>query len=104
MTLNLQRIFIEFVFLPNLRLETLRTLLVHPIDMTGPNEGVYTIDCARCPKKYVGETKRKLKVRVKEHGTEIEEVNNRIYRKRQSVNRDVEISHHRSCYKRKSLN
>ena len=46
---------------------TLRTFLVHPKDKTDPKEGVYTIDCAGCSKKYVGETKRKLKVRVKEH-------------------------------------
>ena len=54
---------------------TLRTLLVHPKDKTDPKEGVYTIDCAGCSKKYVGETKRKLKVRVKEHRTETEKVN-----------------------------
>ena len=50
------------------------SLLVHPKDKTDPKEGVYTIDCAGCPKKYVGETKRKLKVRVKEHRTETEKV------------------------------
>ena len=55
---------------------TLRTLLVHPKDKTDPKEGVYTIDCAGCSKKYVGETKRKLKVRVKEHRTGTEKVNN----------------------------
>ena len=55
---------------------TLRTLLVHPKDKTDPKEGVCTIDCAGCPKKYVGETKRKLKVRVKEHRTEAEKVTN----------------------------
>ena len=55
---------------------TLRTILVHPKDKTDPKEGVYTIDCAGCPKKYVGETKRKLKVRVKEYRTETEKVNN----------------------------
>ena len=55
---------------------TLRTLLVHPKDKSDPKEGVYTIGCAGCPKKYVGETKRKLKVRVKEHRTEAEKVTN----------------------------
>ena len=54
---------------------TLRTFLVHPKDKTDPKEGVYTIDCTGCSKKYVGETKRKLKVRVKEHRTETEKVN-----------------------------
>ena len=51
---------------------TLRTLLVHTKDKTDPKEGVYTIDCAGCPKKYVGENKRELK----EHRTETEKVNN----------------------------
>ena len=67
---------------------TLRTLLVHPKDKTDPKEGV---DCAGCPKKYVGETKRKLKVRVKEHRTEAEKVTNGTRytrdRKRQSQQR-----------------
>ena len=67
---------------------TLKNLLVHPKDKTDPKEGVYTIDCAGCEKKYVGETKRKLKVRVKEHRTEAEKVSQgSVYtrdRKRQS--------------------
>ena len=46
---------------------TLKSLLVHPKDKTDPKEGMYKIDCKGCDKKYVGETKRKLKVRVKEH-------------------------------------
>ena len=52
----------------------LRALLVHPKDKTDPKEGVYTIDCTGCEKKYVGETKRKLQVRVKEHRSETEKV------------------------------
>ena len=51
---------------------TLRQLLVSPKDKTDPKEGVYTIDCQNCELKYVGETKRKLKVRVKEHKEEVE--------------------------------
>ena len=35
---------------------------------------MYTIDCKGCDKKYIGETKRKLKVRVKEHRSEAEKV------------------------------
>ena len=50
------------------------SLLVHPKDKADAKEGVYTIDCSGCQKKYVGETKRKLKVRVKEHRTEAEKV------------------------------
>ena len=52
----------------------LRALLVHPKDKTDPKEGVYTIECTGCEKKYVGETKRKLQVRVKEHRSETEKV------------------------------
>ena len=84
---------------------TLRTLLVHPKDKTDPKEGVYIIDCAGCSKKYVGETKRTLKVRVKEHRTETEKVNKgaRYTRDRKRLrNRNVGISHHRSYYERKS--
>ena len=67
---------------------TLKSLLVHPKDKTDPKEGVYTIDCKGCDKKYVGETKRKLKVRVKEYRSEAEKVSkSTVYtrdRKRQS--------------------
>ena len=67
---------------------TLKSLLVHPKDKTDPKEGVYTIDCKGCDKKYVGETKRKLKVRVKEHKTETEKISKSVVytrdRKRQS--------------------
>ena len=49
---------------------------------------MYTIDCKGCDKKYIGETKRKLKVRVKEHRSEAEKVSETtVYtrdRKRQS--------------------
>ena len=45
----------------------LRALLVHSKDKTDPKEGDYTIESTGCEKKYVGETKRKLQVRVKEH-------------------------------------
>ncbi len=68
---------IESAMKPNI---TLKTLLVHPKDKADPKEGVYTIDCKGCPKKYVGETKRKLAVRVKEHRTETEKVSDaRVY-------------------------
>ena len=67
---------------------TLKSFLVHPKDKPDPKEGVYTIDCKGCDKKYVGETKRKLKVRVKEHQTETEKVSKAVVytrdRKRQS--------------------
>ena len=67
---------------------TLKSLLVHPKDKTDPKEGVYTIDCKGCYKKYIGEMKRKLKVRVKKHRSEAEKVSETtVYtrdRKRQS--------------------
>ena len=46
---------------------TLINILVHPKDKLEPGEGVYSIDCKHCEPKYIGETKRKLAVRVKEH-------------------------------------
>ena len=45
--------------------------MLHPKDKTDPKEGVYTIDCESCDRRYVGETKRVLKARVKEHRTEV---------------------------------
>ena len=53
---------------------TLKNMLVHPKDKTDPKEGVYTIDCESCDMKYVGETKRVVKARVKEHRTEVEKM------------------------------
>ena len=51
-------------------------------------DSVYTVDRKGCDKKYVGETKRKLKVPVKEHQTETEKVSKTVMhtidRKRQS--------------------
>ena len=49
------------------RHQTLRNILVHPKDKWEPKEGVYTIDCKTCSKKYVGETKILLAQRIKEH-------------------------------------
>ena len=46
---------------------SMKSHLVHPKDKRDPKEGVYTIDHTGCEKKYVGETEKKLKVRVKEH-------------------------------------
>ena len=57
----------------------LRALLVHPKVKTDPKEGVYTIDCTGCEKKYVGETKRKLQVRVKEHPSHLCNILQRLY-------------------------
>mgnify|MGYP001545966652 CR=1 FL=1 len=53
---------------------TLRRLLVHPKDKLEAGDGVYSIDCKNCSGKYIGETKRKLNTRVKEHRDEAEKV------------------------------
>ena len=53
---------------------TLRSLLVKPKDKCEPREGVYTIDCQGCEGRYIGEIKRMLNTRVKEHRKEVEEV------------------------------
>ena len=54
--------------------QTLRIILVHPKDKGKTKEGVYTINCKNCSKKYVGETKRMLTQRVKEHKKEVEQL------------------------------
>ena len=55
---------------------TLRRLLVHPKDKREPRnttDVVYSIPCQNCDKVYVGETGRKLGLRVNEHKSEAEE-------------------------------
>ena len=75
----------------------LKALLVHSKDKTDLKEGVYTIDCTGCKKKYVGQTKRKLQVRVKEHRTETEKVSKGTSytreKKKTITNGDVGVSH-----------
>ena len=44
--------------------KTLRNILAHHKDKGEPKEGVFSIDCKNCCKKYVGETKRLLAQRV----------------------------------------
>ena len=51
---------------------TFRKLLVNPKDKAEPMEGVYKIKCQGCGGCYVGETKRKLAVKVKEHKADID--------------------------------
>jgi len=55
--------------------KTLMDLLVHPKDKQDKEditERVYKVSCANCDKTYVGETARKLGVRLREHKTEVE--------------------------------
>ena len=50
--------------------KTLKDLLVHPKDKQDKEditEYVYKVPCANCDKMYVGETGRKLGVRLHEH-------------------------------------
>ena len=50
---------------------TLRNLLIHPKDRAEPREGICKIKYQGC-EGYVGETKRKLAVRVKEHRADVD--------------------------------
>ena len=80
---------------------------IHPKDKTYPKEGVYTIDCKGCDKKYIGETKRQLKVPAKEHRSEAEKVSEAIVyirdRKRQVTEWNVGLSSHRPFCKGKTI-
>ena len=44
---------------------------------------VYNIPCAQCPKAYVGETGRKLGVRIEEHKDSVKKVDNKAYTRSQ---------------------
>ena len=85
---------------------TLRTvtLLVHPQDKANPKESVYEVACAGCRQRYVEETKRKRKVRVKVHRTETGQGSKIYKRQKETVgNRDVGIGQIGSYYGRKPL-
>jgi len=54
---------------------TLRNILVHPKDKVKDEEKtelIYRIPCKNCPSSYVGETGRKLGLRMKEHRKEVD--------------------------------
>ena len=56
---------------------TLRSMLVHPEDRISDEEKqevVYKIPCENCERVYVGETRRTLAVRVKEHRKEVDSI------------------------------
>ena len=46
---------------------TRRNMLVHAKNKLEPGERVYSIDCEICEQKYIGESNRKLTVKMKEH-------------------------------------
>lgn len=53
---------------------TLRDLLCNLKDKVPPDEqsGIYQIPCGDCPAIYIGQTRRKVKVRLKEHKSAVE--------------------------------
>ena len=61
---------------------TLKNVLVHPKDREDKEqttECVYKVPCASCEKTYIGETGRKLEVRLQEHRSEVESKTNRAF-------------------------
>ena len=53
-----------------------RNLLVHPkdkVEMSEKCEVVYKIPCGSCEKVYIGETGRKLGIRIKKHRKDVEQ-------------------------------
>ena len=61
---------------------TLKNVLVHPKDWEDKEqttECVYKVSCASCEKTYIGETGRKLGVRLQEHRSEVESKTNRAF-------------------------
>jgi len=68
--------------------KTLKDLLVHPKDKQDKEditECVYKVPCANCDKTYVGETGRKLGVRLHEHKTEIASKTKQAYTSQKSA-------------------
>ena len=64
------------------KLVTLKNVLVHPKDREDKEqttEYVYKVPCASCEKTYIGETGRKLGVRLQEHRSEVESKTNRAF-------------------------
>ncbi|XP_055623481.1 uncharacterized protein LOC129766908 [Toxorhynchites rutilus septentrionalis] len=53
---------------------TLRDLLCNLKDKISPDEqsGIYEIPCRDCPAVYIGQTRRKVKVRIREHRTAVD--------------------------------
>ena len=65
---------------------TLRQCLVRPKDkrpLMDTVEAVYKIPCKQCPKAYVGETGRKLGVRIKEHKEDVGKASQAVYTRSQ---------------------
>jgi len=64
---------------------TLKNVLVHPKDREDKEqttECVYKVPCASCEKTYIGETGRKLGIRLQEHRSKVESKTNRAFTRR----------------------
>jgi len=75
--------------------KTLRNILVHPKDKEETeqtSECVYKVPCASCEKIYVGETGRKLGVRLQEHRTEVESKTKRAFTRSQRSSTSAEFN------------
>ena len=70
---------------------TLRRLLVHPKDKVEDAKKcgvVYHVSCLNCKQVYIGETGRRLEVRIDEHHKECKKVNSTIKTRNKSVTED----------------
>ena len=71
---------------------TLRQILVHPKDKVADEDKcgvVYHVPCSSCPQVYIGETGRKMSVRIEEHRKETEKVTSRRKTRSTSVTEDT---------------
>ena len=76
---------------------TLKDVLVHPKDREDKEqttECVYKVPYASCEKTYIGETGRKLVVRLQEHRSEVESKTNRAFTSSHQVHRLNLIDRH----------
>jgi len=68
------------------------SFLHHKEELEQTSECVYKVPCANCKKTYVGETGRKLVVRLQEHRTEVESKNKRIFTRSQRSGTSTEYN------------
>jgi len=76
---------------------TLRNFVVHPKDKVkdkDKTELIYRVSCKNCSSSYVGETGRKLGLRIKEHKKEVDSFTAGTQTR---ASRARESSHHRPC-------
>jgi len=75
---------------------TLRNILVHPKDKIIDEEKtelIYRISCKNCPSSYIGETGRKLGLRMKEHRKEVDSFTTGLLHTRASRARESSITY-----------